>query len=387
MNEPVRVIRHAVLCPGAGALPAALAAGPVLASAADVVHAARAAAALRRLFAVLLGITLLITSCHDPVSPALPAEDEAGEPGSSIEETELSVPGFIVIPGPHYPGGIVEAFAPRLLESDSARLVLTGPDGHVYQEVEGIITDLEGIEAHWYFVIGIDSWAAPGAYDLELVHLFQGEVLFSQNYDLPLISREYERQVIPLNSRLTDIRTDESPERMEQSRRLSELLLRVDPASRYIAQDQRRRLPLDSIYHTSGFGVRRIYEYSDGSRASSIHNGLDFRAAVGESVFSPLSGLVVMAEFRLVTGYTVVLEHLPGVYSLYYHLDDLAVSPEEEVLPGDVLGGAGRTGLATGSHLHWEIRIGGKAVDPEEFMSSVLLDRERLLQVLSGHNT
>jgi len=79
-----------------------------------------------------------------------------------------------------------------------------------------------------------------------------------------------------------------------------------------------------------------------------------------------------MAENRISTGFTVVIEHLPGVYSLYYHLDALLAGEGETVRTGSLIGRSGNTGLATGPHLHWEFRVNGEAADPDWFTGRVI---------------
>ena len=56
-----------------------------------------------------------------------------------------------------------------------------------------------------------------------------------------------------------------------------------------------------------------------------------------------------------------------GVFSSYYHLDRIEVQVGQAVRVGDTLGRVGATGLVTGAHLHWELRVGGVAVDPKEW--------------------
>jgi len=80
-----------------------------------------------------------------------------------------------------------------------------------------------------------------------------------------------------------------------------------------------------------------------------------------------------MAQSRIVTGNTVVVEHLPGVFSLYYHLDEIRVEEGVLVAGGQEIGTVGDTGLATGPHLHWEMRVGGVPVSPEDLMDHPLL--------------
>ena len=81
-----------------------------------------------------------------------------------------------------------------------------------------------------------------------------------------------------------------------------------------------------------------------------------------------------MASERIITGFTVVIEHLPGLYSLYYHLDSLSVREGQRVSQGDRIGTVGSTGLATGPHLHWEVRSAGVAVDPDLLVKRPLID-------------
>ena len=79
-----------------------------------------------------------------------------------------------------------------------------------------------------------------------------------------------------------------------------------------------------------------------------------------------------MSEERISTGNTIVIEHLPGVYSLYYHLDTLLAGCGEFVRAGTLIGRSGNTGLSTGPHLHWEFRVNGEAVSPDWFVGRVL---------------
>ena len=83
-----------------------------------------------------------------------------------------------------------------------------------------------------------------------------------------------------------------------------------------------------------------------------------------------------MAENRISTGYSIVIEHLPGLYSLYYHLSELKVEEGQMVKQGELIGKSGATGLATGPHLHWEIRLNGSAVVPEFFLNDFTFEDE-----------
>lgn len=332
---------------------------------------------MRSLSSVALVIILLLASCagSDGVEISTPAE---------TEPALLTIPGFMVLSSQVTPGGLVEAIAPAgEVEGSSAVLTIEGGDSR-YQAT-GLLVSPEGWEPYYYFLIGLDSWAARGNYRVLLETSIEGDVLSRREYRLPVREREFKRTVISLNNRLTAIRSNTSAERQEQSRVLGDLLSTRNIDGFRLSSGFERTMPLDDIYVTSGFGDLRVYEYSDGSRVNSVHYGLDYRGRSGTTVYSPLPGRVVMAQNRIVTGNTVVIEHLPGFYSLYYHLENIEVSQDDVLDASDVIGNVGATGLATGSHLHWEFRINASAVDPDQVMEAVLLDSTRLSRLLSAH--
>jgi murein DD-endopeptidase MepM/ murein hydrolase activator NlpD len=116
---------------------------------------------------------------------------------------------------------------------------------------------------------------------------------------------------------------------------------------------------------TSPFGARRSYQ---GGPLVGYHGGLDIAAPEGTPIFAPADGIVVMAEELRVRGRVVILDHGAGVFTLYFHLSQIMVSPGQQVARGELLGLMGNTGLSTGPHLHWEVRIGDVIVDPDEWL-------------------
>lgn len=172
----------------------------------------------------------------------------------------------------------------------------------------------------------------------------------------------FPREDIRLTKALTSLRVDPDPMKTEQAVRLQQLLARTDPDAAYL--DGGFILPVTTPRVTSRFGTRRLYVYADGGKARSTHYGIDFGCPIGTPVVAAGPGRVAMAEGRIVTGNTVAIEHAPGVYTIYMHLDSMAVEAGELVTRGEPIGEVGMTGLATGPHLHWELRIGETACDP-----------------------
>ena len=178
--------------------------------------------------------------------------------------------------------------------------------------------------------------------------------------------KQFASERIVLDARNTGIRTDVSPERRAQSEKLNKILETVTPQDVYTLKPF--TIPVDSKRITSGFGDRRVFEYTDKKTSTSLHYGIDYGVPTGTPVHSCAEGKVVLAENRISTGWSVVVEHLPGLYSLYYHMDSLNVQEGQYVKQGEKLGLSGATGLATGPHLHWEVRLNMGAVNPEFFL-------------------
>ena len=86
-----------------------------------------------------------------------------------------------------------------------------------------------------------------------------------------------------------------------------------------------------------------------------------------------------MAEDRISTGWSVCIEHLPGLYSIFYHMSELKGEKGQTVNTGDLIGLSGATGLATGPHLHWEVRLNWEAVSPDFFTTDFAFEKESSL--------
>lgn len=212
------------------------------------------------------------------------------------------------------------------------------------------------------FLMGIDSTVDPGTYTLRGLTA-DDEIGFAR--EVEIVERVFRTEEIALDRRLTSLRRDPDPAKTAESRELTELIFSRDPSALYHAGPFAWPLPEDSR-QTSLYGDRRVFVYSDGTRARTVHMGLDLAGAPGTDVLSSGRGIVRMARSRIVTGNTVVIEHLPGVFSMYYHLDEISVVEGAVVDQGEQIGTLGATGLATGPHLHWEIRVGGVAISPVE---------------------
>lgn len=123
------------------------------------------------------------------------------------------------------------------------------------------------------------------------------------------------------------------------------------------------RTPLDTVRITSGFGMREhpILGFS------RMHMGIDFGAPLGTPVYAAGDGVVERAAWAGGYGRWLQIKHAGGLETGYGHLSRWAVKQGEHVHQGQVVAYVGSTGLSTGPHLHFEIMVNGKKVNPSKF--------------------
>lgn len=118
---------------------------------------------------------------------------------------------------------------------------------------------------------------------------------------------------------------------------------------------------------SSGYGMR-VHPVLGGLRA---HKGIDLPATTGTPIHASADGVVGKADWFGGYGLFVELEHGAGMETRYGHMSRIAVAEGQRVRKGDVIGYVGSTGRSTGAHLHYEVRIGGEAVNPVPYMQTV----------------
>jgi len=210
-------------------------------------------------------------------------------------------------------------------------------------------------------------WQKDNNFKLKVKYRLYGESKQELSFELPfnLEDKTFISEDIALDETSTSLKTDTSSTKVAQIDKLNSILTTIDTTGVYQTKDF--ALPTSSTRRTSYFADRRVYIYSNGKKSTSLHYGIDFGIPVGTDVNACANGKVVMAESRITTGWTVVIEHLPGLYSLYYHMNELNVTVGQMVQQGDLIGYSGKTGVVTGPHLHWEMRLNGSAVNPDFF--------------------
>lgn len=102
---------------------------------------------------------------------------------------------------------------------------------------------------------------------------------------------------------------------------------------------------------------------------AEFHLGQDIAAPAGTSVYAANAGTVITSQYQRSYGNVVVIDHGGGVSTVYAHNSSLIVSPGQTVTKGQTISRVGSTGDSTGNHLHFEVRINGKAVNPMQYFS------------------
>jgi len=124
--------------------------------------------------------------------------------------------------------------------------------------------------------------------------------------------------------------------------------------------------PVDKLLFTSSFGVR-----SDPFRGTAaMHAGVDIPGTIGTPIYATADGVISHAGRQGGYGNLVQINHGRGIETRYGHLSKILVADNSRVRRGQMIGLMGSTGRSTGSHLHYEVRVDGKAVNPIPFLQT-----------------
>ena len=122
--------------------------------------------------------------------------------------------------------------------------------------------------------------------------------------------------------------------------------------------------PSNARYITSPFGNRN----TGIAGASTDHKGVDIGAPYYSDIFAAQSGTVIQAGWNGGYGYCVTIAHDEGVATLYAHMYDYYVSVGQTVSRGQVIGECGSSGISSGPHIHYEVRVNGTQIDPLPYL-------------------
>lgn len=210
---------------------------------------------------------------------------------------------------------------------------------------------------HWITVVGIPLEATLGINHIEISSqdkdiIKKSFVVKPKQYRIERLNIPDKRKVEPLPEDLALIEKEYletiATYAVWQDQAVSSLLLPIPTQGR----------------KSSPFGLQRIMN----NIPKNPHSGLDIAAPSGTKVICPKDGTVINIGNYFYSGNIVFVDHGQGFITSYCHLSSVAVSKGQVLRKGELIGAVGKTGRATGPHLHWSISLNGVRVDPELFI-------------------
>ncbi len=216
-------------------------------------------------------------------------------------------------------------------------------------------------------VVGIDLETRPGSEPWRLAILEPGRPPRALTGKVTIQRREFSVQRLTLPTGMVDLDPETERRAVSEGERLRTLYRTITPERLWRGRFVR---PVAGDTPPSGFGSRRIIN----GKPRAPHSGADYAAERGTAVVAVNSGRVALVADFFFPGRLVAVDHGLGLYTLYFHLDSVAVTDGEMVDRGQSLGTVGSTGRATGPHRHFGVQAGGARVDPAALLSLDLSD-------------
>ena len=261
---------------------------------------------------------------------------------------------LLVFPGPAYaslpqsanvPGGL--AIVPLASTSTST----SKPQAWLGDQPVLVTSDHE----LWVAVVGLALDTIPGEHELRVNIDGQTQV---QHFTVN--TKEYPEQHLKLKKSMVEL----SAANLARAEREISIIRGLEQTWRAAPDND-----LDLIIPVKGrlasrFGLRRFFN----EKPRAPHAGLDVAVARGTPVKASAPGTVLATDDYFFNGKTVFIDHGNGLITMYCHLDRFKVKAGQTVSKGQMIGLAGKSGRATGPHLHWSVVLNGVMVDPELFI-------------------
>lgn len=214
-------------------------------------------------------------------------------------------------------------------------------------------------KTNWLAIIGLSLDAKSGTHSITILDSQNPHSSSKKQFrvkDFP-----YRTQHISIKNNNKVNPNKQSMKRIEREYKLKKKLIQT-----FSKEQPRLNLIKPVVGRDSGrFGARRIFN----GQKRNPHSGMDIAAPAGRTVKAAASGKVLYTGNLFFTGKVIYLDHGNGLLTLYAHLQDILVKPGQQVTRGQKIGKVGKTGRATGPHLHFSVYLNGNAVDPALFFN------------------
>ena len=204
-------------------------------------------------------------------------------------------------------------------------------------------------------LLGIDMQDDPGTYELA-VEIKQGERIKHLSYNVLVAKEKFSVEHLKLPKDKVDL----------DEKSLARWKAEQEQVKQALAENSRLKLWHSSFVEPvngrrSGiFGSVRIMN----GQPRNPHNGEDISAPQGTEVAATNDGVVRLTVDHFFSGRGIFVDHGLGFYSMYFHLSEILVKDGDLIKAGQIIGKVGATGRATGSHLHWGVKLNGARVNP-----------------------
>ncbi len=214
---------------------------------------------------------------------------------------------------------------------------------------------------------GFDVEIQPGLHPWRLVVLAPGHEPRRLQGTIRVQPRQFHVQRLTLPPAMVDLDPETELRAVAEGDRLRTLYRMVTPERLWRGRFVR---PVPGTEPGTGFGARRVIN----GKPRAPHTGVDFSAPAGTPVVAANDGRVALVADHFFPGRLVVLDHGLGLYTLYFHLQDILVAEDERVTRGQQIGTVGSTGRATGPHLHFGALVGAARIDPATLLGLSVAD-------------
>ena len=278
--------------------------------------------------------------------------------GTESREWAALVPGTAFPMGTQRCGNFVVRMPP--VAYDGQLLVVQirrdGPcDGNVQVIWQDRFFDALAVDDDWlHALVPVPLGIKPGLHKLGVGCVHEGTV-----FDVAVLQKEYPESHLTVAPKFTGT----PPARVSGEQAAIDAAFKIATPQRLWHDAFIKPTPGVT---TSPFGVRRTFN----GRVKSRHMGLDFDGLTGTPLHASNDGIVALATSNFFyVGNAVLLDHGEHLFTLYFHMSRLDVKTGDHVTRGQVLGLLGKTGRATGPHLHFAVKLAGHYIDPMSLLS------------------
>jgi len=208
----------------------------------------------------------------------------------------------------------------------------------------------------WAGLIGIDLETKPGRYVVNVTGLDADGKAVTVEYPITVAPKTFATRTLTVDPQFVTPPREALARIQKESERVRAIFEAMSPERYWVGPFV---LPVAGR-SISEFGKRSLYN----GQPRSPHAGTDFAGAAGTPIKAPNAGKVVLAANLFYSGNTIILDHGHGLYSYFGHMSAFSAHEGDTVATGEVVGKVGGTGLVTGPHLHWSVRLAGTRVDP-----------------------